>query len=74
MGDTRTTCPKCGSAMDAGYLPDMGHGVVFRSWWNPGIPEIRRFVGGIRWKQKEAVAMTAWRCVKCGFVELYATS
>ena len=73
MGDAHVMCPKCGSAMDVGYLPDMGSGGIFRTWWNPGIPEVRRFFGGVKWKQKEAVPTTAYRCVKCGFVELYAT-
>jgi hypothetical protein len=71
MGDVHRVCPKCQSAMERGYLPDIAHGMVMRASWNPGEPEVRRFIGGIKWKPKESLPVTAYRCVKCGFVELY---
>ncbi|MEP6620743.1 MAG: hypothetical protein ABJE47_15570 [bacterium] len=72
MGDFLPTCGKCGSAMSRGHVPDMSHGQVLQSSWAPGDPEPRRFIGGIKWKENELVSITAYRCGKCGFLELYA--
>ena len=72
MGDERATCPKCGKAMQRGHLPDVAHGQVLQGTWASGDPEPRTFIGGIKWKRKEQVPLTAYRCTSCGFVELYA--
>ena len=72
MRDRQPTCPKCSRPMERGHVPDVGHGQVFQARWARGDPEVRRFIGGIKWKQKEQVPLVAWRCTGCGFVELYA--
>lgn len=76
MGDMHVTCPKCGSAMDRGYMPDTTHGAAtVQASWTPGEPEQIRFLGidgGIRKKPDESIRVVAYRCIKCAFVELYA--
>jgi hypothetical protein len=58
--------------MEAGHVPDVGYGQVLQSAWAPGEPVARRFVGGIKSNDKEQVPLTAFRCSRCGYVELYA--
>lgn len=65
-------CPKCQRKMEPGHLPDMGYGVVLQSSWSPGIPERRRMFGGIRYDKKMQIPVSAYRCPRCGLVELYA--
>ena len=72
MADFRPVCPKCNGAMERGHIPDMGHGEILESRWAPGVPERRRFFGGIRWKPETQTSLAAYRCVSCGYVELYA--
>jgi hypothetical protein len=72
MPDQHPHCPKCDKLMDRGHIPDVGYGQVQQSRWAPGEPEIRRFLGGIRYRAKELIPMSAYRCPACGFIELYA--
>ena len=65
-------CPRCHKTMEPGHIPDLGHGVVAQSSWVAGLPQVRRFLGGIRYDKKALVPMTAYRCPRCGYVELYA--
>ena len=65
-------CPKCQKKMEPGHIPDLTHGSVQQAAWVAGFPEVRRFIGGIRYDKKKLVPVTAWRCPKCGYVELYA--
>ncbi|MDQ6635047.1 MAG: hypothetical protein M3Z10_09875 [Gemmatimonadota bacterium] len=52
----------------------MGYGQVLQGTWAPGEPVRRRFVGGIKSNPKEQLPITALRCSKCGYIELYAGS
>ena len=72
MPDFHPRCPKCDQAMDRGHVPDVAHGVVLQSAWAPGDPETRRFVGGIKYHKDELIPFSAYRCPRCGYVELYA--
>ena len=65
-------CPKCDKPMEVGHVPDMSHGQVLNTTWQPGAPETRRFIGGIKWKRNDQVPVEAYRCPKCGYLELYA--
>jgi hypothetical protein len=58
--------------MEPGHIPDMSHGVVLQSGWISGIPVVRKFIGGIKYNRKANVPITAWRCSRCGYIELYA--
>lgn len=58
--------------MEEGHVPDIGYGQVRQSQWVPGAAETRRFIGGIKFKEKEQLPLTAFRCPSCGYVEFYA--
>jgi predicted nucleic-acid-binding Zn-ribbon protein len=72
MAAMSLVCPKCSGRMESGHLPDTGYGQVLQSSWAPGEPVVRRFVGGIKSNPKEQLPITALRCSKCGYLELYA--
>jgi hypothetical protein len=57
--------------MEPGHIPDMGHGVILQSSWAAGLPERRRYLGGIKYNKKQQIPMIAYRCTRCGYVELY---
>ena len=58
--------------MDPGHIPDVTHGGAEQTGWSSGIPVHRRFMGGIKYDKKAQIPMIAYRCPKCGLVELYA--
>ncbi|HMA21563.1 MAG TPA: hypothetical protein VKO87_12220 [Gemmatimonadaceae bacterium] len=58
--------------MEPGHVPDTGHGVVLQSSWAPGLPVVQRFFGGIKYSKKHLIPLIAWRCSRCGYVELFA--
>ena len=58
--------------MEPGHIPDMGHGVILQLAWRHGLPEPRRLIGGIKYDKKKNLPLIAWRCTRCGLVELYA--
>ena len=72
MADFHPVCPKCDQLMDCGHIPDVSHGDVLQSGWMPGLPERRRFFGGIKHDAKKQMPLAAYRCPACGYVELYA--
>ena len=53
-------------------MPDVGYGVVTQSTWSIGLPEKKRFLGGIKYDKKAQIPVIAYRCPRCGLVELYA--
>ena len=58
--------------MDPGHIPDLSYGVVMHSSWTPGLPEMRKYVGGIKYNKKTQFPIIAYRCTRCGYIELYA--
>jgi hypothetical protein len=72
MADFHPRCPKCDKPMDPGHVPDVAHCQVLRSCWAPREPEVRRYLGGIKYRAKELIPLSAYRCPDCGYVELYA--
>lgn len=50
----------------------MGHGIILQSSWTQGPPERRRYLGGIKYNKKAQVPIIAYRCTRCGYIELYA--
>jgi len=70
--DVHPRCPKCDTPMEPGHIPDAAHGQVLQSCWAPGDPKPRRYIGGIKYNARELIALRAYRCPSCGYVELYA--
>jgi predicted RNA-binding Zn-ribbon protein involved in translation (DUF1610 family) len=65
-------CPKCQKTMEEGHIPDVGRNRATQTAWSHGRAERQRFFGGIKFKPKEQIPLTAYRCPSCGYVELYA--
>jgi predicted RNA-binding Zn-ribbon protein involved in translation (DUF1610 family) len=72
MAQTSFRCPKCQKTMEEGHIPDMGRNRATQTAWSHGRAERQRFFGGIKFKPKEQIPLTAYRCPSCGYVELYA--
>jgi predicted nucleic-acid-binding Zn-ribbon protein len=72
MPEITPRCPKCQKTMERGHVPDVGHGQVVVPGWTQGAPERQRFFGGIKYRPKEQLPLSAFRCPGCGYVEFYA--
>ena len=72
MAKAGVLCSKCQKTMEEGHVPDIGRNSATQSVWARGPAEPRGFFGGIRFKGKEQVPLTAYRCPSCGYVEFYA--
>jgi predicted RNA-binding Zn-ribbon protein involved in translation (DUF1610 family) len=72
MAQASFRCPKCQKTMEEGHIPDIGRNRATQSVWSQGHAERYRFFGGIKFKPKEQIPLTAYRCPSCGYVELYA--
>ncbi len=64
-------CPKCHSSMSEGVLVDTGYGSYAVSAWQPGAPSVSRWFG-LKVKPKALLPTIAYRCGRCGFLEIYA--
>lgn len=65
-------CAKCGGATVEGYIPDAGHaGRMALPRWFTGVPA-KSFWYGLKIDQSQGLPITAQRCSRCGFLELYA--
>jgi hypothetical protein len=58
--------------MEPGHIPDLGYGLMEQTAWSAGFAERRRFLGGIKYNKKAQIPLIAYRCARCGYVELYA--
>jgi hypothetical protein len=65
-----TTCAKCQGTMEQGYLPDYNGGTAPPLRWTPG--NYAPKMGDIFTREQHEVGVTAERCTKCGYLELYA--
>ena len=70
-GMSERICPKCGSQMAHGFLPDSTAGAFLVGAWHEGTPQ------KALWRRTkvdfhEGIPIGAFRCVECGFLELYA--
>jgi len=63
-------CPRCGSQMTIGYLLDQGQAAQAAEWIE-GEPE-KHWLTGLNFKNRRRFPITADRCERCGFLELYA--
>jgi len=72
-------CPRCEGEMTEGFILDADHTgapMAPATWftqakWVAGKPESSVWTG-VKWSDKEAFRISAWRCVGCGLVELHA--
>jgi hypothetical protein len=75
MGDAmarRLDCPRCRGAMRAGFVMDRAdHNVGTVPRWVAGAPE-KSFWTGLKTKDRDVLAVTTYRCEKCGYLESYA--
>jgi hypothetical protein len=72
MNQSNLNCPKCNSEMDEGFIVDHGYGVIKPSDWVEGEP-VKSFWTGTKISGKKQYAVRTMRCVRCGFLESYAT-
>ena len=66
-----TSCTKCQGSMSEGVMVDVGYGSYSVGSWQSGPPAVSRWFG-LKVKKKALVPTTAYRCSRCGFIELYA--
>ena len=64
-------CPKCKGQMEEGFMLDHTHGGYLAGKWIKGAPE-RSIWTGVKIKNREQRAVSAFRCVSCGYLEFYA--
>jgi predicted nucleic-acid-binding Zn-ribbon protein len=64
-------CPKCGKAMEEGYLLEHTHGGMRPVSWLEGPPQ-KSFWTGLAIKGRANVPIRTFRCTRCGFLESYA--
>jgi predicted nucleic-acid-binding Zn-ribbon protein len=64
------TCCKCGGSMAQGFVVDATHGGSSNSHWAPGAPRTS-FWTGVK-VPDGALAIGAFRCSQCGYLEFYA--
>lgn len=88
MQPLETHCPKCNSEMESGFLVDIifpgtavlepqGESLSWAKGSRSQVPKagwLSRFVNGIGFllSSVERKPVTSLRCVRCGYVELYA--
>lgn len=71
-------CLKCGREMEEGFILDSTHsgapggGPVYfaQAKWVAGKPE-GSIWSGVKWNDKEAYKIAAYRCPNCGLLELH---
>ncbi len=66
-------CPKCGSAMEEGFIVDNTHGGNIPAAWAEGKPRYSAWFG-LKMKGVTQHQVITMRCEKCGFLESYAPS
>ncbi len=65
-------CPTCSVSMETGFMIDRGHGnSASAAKWAEGEPE-RSWWQGLKLSGKEQIAVTSYRCPRCGLLQSYA--
>lgn len=65
------TCPRCNGDLEPGHMIDHTYGGSLQPQWQPGEPA-RSFWMGVKVKRKELLPVVTYRCVECGYLEMYA--
>jgi hypothetical protein len=72
MKSIEPNCPGCRTPMDEGFMLDRGHGnAPSPAQWAEGAPE-RSWWQGLKLKGKDRIAVTTYRCPRCGLLQSYA--
>jgi hypothetical protein len=69
MSDRR--CGRCGGSQTEGFLPDRAHNSARIGTWAEGPPEYW-FLRILKMRGRRRLPIAAWRCAKCGLLDLYA--
>ena len=69
--DAAPKCSKCGGDMEEGLMLDHGYSQKYATSWVAGRPE-QGFFGPRVWG-KEQHPIRAFCCLKCGYLEAYAS-
>jgi hypothetical protein len=72
MSESNTNCPKCGAELEEGYIVDRTSKATLASDWVEGEP-VKSFWTGTKISDKRKYRVRSLRCVRCGFLESYAT-
>jgi len=71
---SESICPKCGSAMESGFLVDHTYGGssgIALPQWAEG--EVKHSVWtGVKMSGKKILSVETLRCERCGYLESYA--
>jgi len=72
MDHPAPACPTCAATMEEGYIPDLANSnTPSVPKWTEGQPE-RSFWWGLNLRNRERLAITTYRCPKCGLLQSYA--
>jgi hypothetical protein len=71
MTTQKMRCPKCNGEMVQGFVPEYSQGPIYVGSWHPGQPK-KSFWTRTKVHFAEGLPIGAFRCQKCGFVELYS--
>jgi hypothetical protein len=71
MANTNSKCPKCDGEMVQGFVPDYSHGAALVGRWLKGPPK-KSFWTRTKAPYDSGFPIGAFRCQKCGFLELYS--
>jgi hypothetical protein len=64
-------CARCGGEVEEGYLLDEGYGARYQARFVAG--EVRYgWLGGVKPGDQRKYKVVAWRCTRCGALDLFA--
>lgn len=64
-------CSQCRGEMEEGFIPDHTHGAILRSHWVRGRPK-KSIWTKISLRGQPRYRIITYRCLRCGFLALYA--
>ncbi len=65
------TCLRCGGEMEEGFALEEGQSGFKQGRWIPGPPK-KSIWTGLKLGGKPKLPISAYRCMNCGFLDLYA--
>ena len=68
--EDKQTCSRCGGGLTPGFIEDTGQASLGRARWIPGELEVGP-LGGTRLFGKDRYDIDAYRCERCGRLELF---
>jgi hypothetical protein len=57
--------------MEPGFVLDYSYGAILPLRWTEGSVE-KNFLGNVKTKGRRQIPITADRCTRCGYLDLYA--